>query len=158
WFGSNTDIEDYKTSQLKLQTQLERLGLLDQITRAIGERQDLRSVFQVVVMTLEESLPIDFGCISQYDPVTETLTVTSVGARSEELALELALTEQARIDIGRNGLARCVRGQLVYEPDIRDLEFPFPRRLSKGGLRSVVAAPLLFESSVFGVLIAARRE
>jgi signal transduction histidine kinase/ActR/RegA family two-component response regulator len=38
------------------------------------------------------------------------------------------------------------------------VKFPFPQRLARGGLRSFVAAPLLVESQVFGVLIAARRE
>src|SRR4051794_31645163 len=72
--------------------------------------------------------------------------------------MELALTEQARIQIDRNGLSRCVRGQLVYESDISESTYPFPRRLFLGGLRCFVAAPLLSESNVFGVLIAARRE
>ena len=35
---------------------------------------------------------------------------------------------------------------------------PFPRKLAGGGLRSVVMAPLLVESKVFGVLLAGRRE
>ena len=28
--------------------------------------------------------------------------------------------------VDRNGLSRCVRGELVYEPDIAASEFPFP--------------------------------
>ena len=51
-----------------------------------------------------------------------------------------------------------MRGQLVYEPDVSAVDFPFPRRLAGGGLHSVVAAPLLFESQVFGILIASRRQ
>ena len=50
-----------------------------------------------------------------------------------------------------------MRGQLVYEPDIASRRFPFPQRLARGGLRSLVVAPLLVESQVFGVLVAARR-
>ena len=65
-----------------LQKQLGRLSLLDQITRAIGERQDLRSIFQVVVRTLEDNLPIDFGCVCLYNADTETLTVSCVGLNS----------------------------------------------------------------------------
>lgn len=34
----------------------------------------------------------------------------------------------------------------------------FPPRLARGGLRSLTAAPLLLESRVFGVLLAARKE
>src|SRR6202035_2084147 len=72
-------------------------------------------------------------------------------------AEELGLPEKARIPIDQNGLARCVTGKLVYEPDIAQVAFPFPQQLARGGLRALVAAPLLVESKVFGVLIAARR-
>ena len=153
-----SEVEQRKKTEKRLQTQLERLSLLDQITRAIAERLDLRSIFQVVVRTLEDSLPVDFGCVCLYNSDAEVLTVTCVGVRSEELAMELAMTDQARVEIDQNGLSLCVRGQLVYEPDLSVVDFPFPQRLLRGGLLSVVAAPLLFESKVFGVLIASRRQ
>jgi signal transduction histidine kinase/ActR/RegA family two-component response regulator/HAMP domain-containing protein len=152
------DIEERKASGARLQRQLTRLDLLNRITRAVGERQDLRSIFQVVIRHLEEDVPIDFGCICLYDPQEEMLTVTSVGTRSRETALELALTEQARVPVDRNGLSRCVRGELVYEPDIASSRYPFPGTLARGGLRALVVAPLRAESVVFGVLAAARRE
>jgi signal transduction histidine kinase/ActR/RegA family two-component response regulator len=151
-----SEVAQRKKTEERLQTQLERLKLLDQITRATGERQDLRSIFQVVIRSLEDNLPIDFGCVCLYDQPAESLIVTCVGVRSGALAMELALSEQARIPIDQNGLSICVRGQLVYEPDITKVDFPFPQRLARGGLCSMVAAPLLVESHVFGVLIGAR--
>jgi signal transduction histidine kinase/CheY-like chemotaxis protein len=153
-----SEVAQHQRTEEKLQTQLERLNLLDQITRAIGERLDLRSVYQVVIRSLEDNLPIDFGCVCRYDPPDEEMIVTCVGVGSEALAMELAMTQQAHISINQNGLSQCVRGQLVYEQDVKELDFPFPQRLLQGGLRAMVAAPLLFESQVFGVLIAARRE
>jgi nitrate/nitrite-specific signal transduction histidine kinase len=42
------------------------MKLLHQITRSIGERQDLRSIFQVVIRSLEDQLPVDFGAICLY--------------------------------------------------------------------------------------------
>src|SRR5205823_5717199 len=57
------DITDRKLAQVKVQAQLARLHLLHQITRAIAERQDIQSIFQVVIRTLEEQLPVDFCCI-----------------------------------------------------------------------------------------------
>jgi PAS domain S-box-containing protein len=154
--GFITDITERKQAEAKLQGQLSRLNLLHKITRAIGERQDLSSIFQVIIRSLEDFLPIDFGCVCLYDAVAEALTVNSVGVRSKPLAMELAMTEQARVAIDQNGLARCVRGELVYEPDMSQVQFPFSQRLAGGGLRSLVAAPLLVESSVLGVLVAAR--
>ena len=152
------DITERRQAQQKVQAQFARLNLLQQITRAIGERQDMQSIFQVVIRTLEEHLPVDFCCICVYDPVSNELTVTSVGLRSASLAMELAMTQQSRVQIDENGLSKCVRGRLVYEPDISQVQFQFPQRLASGGLRSMVAAPLLVESKVFGVLIAARRQ
>jgi PAS domain S-box-containing protein len=143
-------------AERKIRAQLESLNLLHQITRAIGERQDLASIFQVVVRTLEDQLPVDFACICLYDSAGHTLTVSRVGAKSSSLAAELAMPEQAGIAIDENGLSRCVRGEVVYEPDIGASPYAFPRRLARGGLRSLVVAPLQSESSVFGVLVAAR--
>jgi len=152
------DITEHKQVQARLQAQLERLTLLDQITRAIGERQDLQSIYQVAIRSLEERLPVDFGCICRYDGHDQALTVIRVGAHSQVLALALALDEEASIAIDQNGLSRCVRGELVYEPDIAGASFPFSQRLARGGLRSLVVAPLLSESRVFGILMVARRQ
>ena len=152
------DITDRKLAQSKVQAQLARLHLLHTITRAIGERQDIQSIFQVVIRTLEEHLPVDFCCICLYDPAENCVIVTSVGSHSEALAMELAMTARARIEIDQNGLSQCVQGRLVYEPDITQVPFSFPQRLARGALRSMVAAPLLVESKVFGVLIAARQQ
>ncbi len=144
-------------AEKKTLLQLARLELLHRITRAIGERLDLPSIFQVVVRTLEERLPIDFICICLYDPALNVLTVANVGVECEALATELAMTNNAQVEIDKNGLSRCVNGQLVYEPEIHQSKFPFPQRLFRAGLGCFVAAPLLVESRVFGILIAARK-
>jgi signal transduction histidine kinase/ActR/RegA family two-component response regulator/PAS domain-containing protein len=156
--GALQDITEQKLGQFRLQAQLARLHLLEHITRAIGERQDLPSILQVVVRTLEEEMPLDFSCICLYEPTERILTVIAVGLASVDLAEQLSMSEHARIPIDENGLSRCVRGNLVYEPQIDGLSFPFPQRLASGGLRALVAAPLQIESQVFGVLISARRQ
>ncbi len=141
-------------------TQIERLDLLRRITHAIADRQDLGSIFQVVAHSLEEHLPAQFAALCNYGRHDGFLTVSRVGARSEPLARELAMAENARVEVDRNGLSRCVAGELVHEPDITDLASPFPRRLAGAGLKSMVIVPLMVEerSGVFGVLIVARRE
>jgi PAS domain S-box-containing protein len=150
------DITERKRAEHKLAEQLARHHLLNAITRAIGERQDLPSIFQVVIGTLEDQLPVDFACLCLYQP-PGVLVVAGVGIRSHQLAMDLGISEQAHIPIDQNGMSHCVRGQLVYEPDLSEVQFPFPQRLAAGGLRAMVAAPLLVESKVFGVLIVARR-
>lgn len=152
------DITERKQSEDRLQAQLARLALLSEITRAIAERQDVSSIFQVVIRTLEEHLAVDLCCIFRFEPGEKSVTVSGVGVHSRELAMELGMTEQASIEIDENGLSRCVNGVLVYEPDISEVAFPFPQRLARGGLRSMVAAPLRVESQVFGVVLTARRQ
>ncbi len=157
-----TDAFNHMLTQIQaqhssLQAHLSRMHLLQHITRAIGERQDLRSIFQVVLQSLEDNMPIDFGAICFYDAAAEVITVAKIGGASLELARELRMAEHAQIPIDANGLTRCVNGQLVYEPDVRAVEFPFPQRLAKGGLRSLAIVPLTVENRVVGLLIAARR-
>src|SRR5437588_5297894 len=84
------DITDRRLGEAKVQAQLARLNLLQQITRAIGERQDIQSIFQVVIRTLEEHLPVDFCCICLYDPAVNCLIVTSVGLHSHALSMKQA--------------------------------------------------------------------
>ena len=151
------DITERLAHETRLGEQLQRLALMARITRAIGERQDLRSIFQVVVRSIEDELPVDFCCIGLYDMGENRLTVSCVGARTEPMATHLAMTEGMLVPIDENGLSRCVQGHLVYEPDIEPSQFPFPKRLASAGMRSMVIAPLLVESQVFGVLISARR-
>ena len=148
-----TRIEGDRT---KLQSQLSRLDLLHRITRATGERQDLPSVFRVVLHALEEHMRLDFGCLCVYEASVEALSVAVIGPRSARFCSALALAERERVPIDENGLARCVGGELVYEPDTRDLKFPFPQRFTRAGLYALVVAPLLVEKRVFGVLVAAR--
>jgi PAS domain S-box-containing protein len=152
------DITERLAHERRLSEQLRRLALLSRVTHAIGERQDLRSIFQVVVRTLEDDLPVDFCMILLHEETEQRLSVSCIGAKSERPALGVNLPKDAIVPIDENGLGRCVRGQLVYEPDIRDSSFDFPRRLASAGLGSLVIAPLVVESQVFGVLVCARRE
>src|SRR6266404_3914486 len=163
-FGLLTDafnhmLDRVEDARARLQSQLGRLDLLHRITRAISERQDLPSIFQVVLRNLEDELPVDFACLCLYDAQAdaEGLAVAAIGARSLEHPLEPVVSSQARVPIDQNGLARCIAGQLVYEPDVKTIPFPFPQRFARAGLSSIVLAPLLVEKRVFGVLVVARR-
>jgi signal transduction histidine kinase/ActR/RegA family two-component response regulator/PAS domain-containing protein len=154
--GALQDVTERKQAELKLRAQLQRLHLLEQITRSIGERQDLPSILQVTTGALEEEMPLDFACVGLYQPAQRSLTVAAVGAASAELATRLGMSPKSVVPIDENGLSRSVRGHLVYEPDITAISHPFPQRLAAAGLRALVIAPLQIESQVFGVLVAAR--
>ena len=151
------EVRERQQAETRVQAQLARLAQLHQITRATGERQDLKSIFQVVVRSLEDHLPVDFSCICLYDANAASLQVASIGSRSEGFAAQLELAEGTVISAETNGFDRCLHGRLVYEPELTRSPFPFPLRMGRNGLGSLVLAPLLVESQVFGVLLAARR-
>ncbi len=150
-----SDITARKNYTEKIQSQLSRLDLLSGITRAIGERLDLKSIFQVVIQRLEDHLPIDFGCICLFNSDKDTLEIKSIGQKSYVLSKgQINLT--TFIAVQENNFSRSMNGALVYEPDIHKATSPFLAILSSLNLRSVVLAPLLVESNVFGILLAAR--
>jgi PAS domain S-box-containing protein len=149
------DVTERRDAESKLADQLARLNLLNIITRSIGERLDLPGIFKVVVAMLEDQLPVDFGCLCLYLP-PDGLKVVGMGVKSRQLAIDIGLNDQSRVPVDANSLSRCLLGQLVYEADLRDVPSAFAQRLSAAGLHAMVAAPLLLESEVFGVLIVAR--
>jgi PAS domain S-box-containing protein len=150
------DISERKAQERKVQAQLARLNLLQQIHHTIEERQDVDSMYRAVIRGLEEHFPVDLGCIALCQPGSEFFIVNRVGTR-RDLAMEVGLSEQSAVPIAENGLDRCVRGELLYEADTAQRAYRFPARLASAGLRSVIVAPLSVENNISGVLIAARR-
>ncbi|HET7810699.1 MAG TPA: PAS domain S-box protein [Steroidobacteraceae bacterium] len=159
WFGSNTDIEDSVLASAKVRVQLERMQLLDRTTQAIGAHQQPVKVFEVVLRSLEENLGVDFCCVARYHTDPAQIEITQTGDRSMRLAAQMGLDPRARIEVDADELARCLRGELVYEPDVE--HGPNSRlcqHLGRGGLHALVAAPLAVEEEVFGVMLVAKRE
>jgi len=159
WFGSNTDIEEFVSASNRVTVQLERMQLLDRITQAIGTHQEASKVFEVVLGSLEQSLGIDFGCVALYDSDPAQITISYVGRKSGRLGADIGIAENTRIAVDAEALARCVRGELVYLEDLAHASHsPFCSCLHAGGLHALVAAPLMIEGEVFGVLVVARAE
>jgi len=141
----------------RMSAQVNRLALLQEITHSIGSRHDLKSIFQVVLRSLEEHLSIDFGCVCLCNDAAGTVVVESVGAASEASCKQLGIALGTAVPVGKNGLYRAVNGTLIYEPDTAVVGSPFTQRFADAGFRSLVISPLSVESIVFGVLVAVRR-
>ncbi|MEO8316029.1 MAG: ATP-binding protein [Pseudomonadota bacterium] len=144
----------------KTLSHLERMQLLHTISRAIGERQDIASIFEAVVGNLEAHMPVDFACVYQYSEPDRRLTVCAVGPKSRPLALEIGLPQHTCIETGDQGHDLCASRILVYQPEIATLASPFAQRLARGGLRGVVVAPLLVDhnAELSGFLLVARSD
>jgi signal transduction histidine kinase/CheY-like chemotaxis protein len=145
-------------AERRLQTQLGRMRLLDRITHSVAERQDMPSIFQVVIRSLEDYMPVDFASVALYNADESAITIAHLGVKTRPIAVAIAMPEQTRVPVDENGLSHAVRGELVYEPDIAELPSALPARFAGGGLRALVISPLLVESKVFGFLMVAKRE
>jgi nitrate/nitrite-specific signal transduction histidine kinase len=156
----NHMLQEVQDSESRLRMQLAHLSLLQQITRATSDRQDLASIFRVVLQSLEEDLPVDFGCILQQDPASRVLAVAALGPASanSDTGRSLRGPNETAASLDTSGLSDCLNGQLIYEPDASALPMPLFQRLAEGGLRSVVIAPLVAESTLFSALLVGRRQ
>jgi hypothetical protein len=74
------------------------MHLLDRSTRAIAERQDLLSIQQSVLGSLENGFAVDFACVCTYDAVDRCLDVSCVGAASQRIAAALAAFGRSTIE------------------------------------------------------------
>jgi PAS domain S-box-containing protein len=151
--GFATDITERQQSRSRTRAQLARLDLLQRTTRAIAERQDLQSIYQVILRSLEDDMPIDLGCVCEYDANSRTLTIKNIGGSK---ATRLAWRVGDRLPADDQGLARCIAGALVYESDTSTVALPLARSLAAAGVKSLVSTPLSVESTIFGVLIVGR--
>ncbi len=147
-----------KRVEESLRQQFTRISLLNQITRAIAERHDPHSIFRATLQRLEDYLPMDYGGIYLYDPLTDTLTVAARGPKSQPLAAELGTPEGTVIPLEDTAMRACIRGEVVYVPDRAREDTAISRKLVRAGLRSGVNVPLMIDERVIGVLAAVRRD
>ncbi len=150
------EVGERRLAQQRVHEQLERLALLHRISRAIGERQEMSAIFEVAVASVEKHLPADFDAVCLFDQIEQTLEVVKVAPGCAGRAGLLDMKAGAKVPVDGNGLSRCMEGRLVHEPSVASVPYPFPQRLARAGLNSLVAAPLQVESQVFGAMIVAR--
>ena len=150
------EIEERERAEAALQQQFTRISLLNQITQAISERQDTQSILHVVLRKLEDHLNLDLGSVALFDEQAETLNVAAVRVKNFLLTSKLDLNEGTVLALADTGLRECKEGQTIYLSDTVKGSALLHERLAGAGLRSTVAVPLLVESKLFGVLLAAR--
>ncbi|MFW5791143.1 MAG: ATP-binding protein [Desulfohalobiaceae bacterium] len=151
------DITSRKQNEKKLTQHIERLTLLHHITRSIAERQDLESIFNVLLDHLEDKLPVDFAGLWLADREGGTCSIVSTGPRSQEMASELDLETGTLINANQTVLDRNGYTEGVYIPDTSGEEQCWiAGKLSRAGLGSLVFEPLLLEKRLLGWLLVAR--
>ncbi|MBN1954536.1 MAG: response regulator [Anaerolineae bacterium] len=152
------DVTVRQQAEDDLQQQLTRIGLLNRIARAVIERQDLDSIYRVVLRRLEDYLPIGYSGVYSFDPVTDTLVVLGHGPGSHALAEQVGLLPGKVLPVDETGLRACLQGQMVYVPDLSQVDASFARKWTRAGMRSAASMPLAVHNRVFGILFVARSE
>jgi len=152
------DISERKKADARVQAQLARLFTLDQITRAIGEQQDLRDIHHVALRAVEERMPVEFACMCTVDAARRQLLVAHLEGRSSRLAAGMALSEHVILPLEPQAWERWTDGSLVYLNDLRHSDTSLARRLSRGGFGSLVIVPLKALDRIEAVMVCARRE
>jgi signal transduction histidine kinase/ActR/RegA family two-component response regulator/uncharacterized membrane protein affecting hemolysin expression len=142
-----------RDSEDSLRTQLERLDLLNTISRAIGERQDLESIFQVVLQNLETNLGVEAGCVLLRTQVDGQLRLVSARIRPGSAQIQWRPGETLLAD---GDLGEMLPNQVSYASDITTTQHAFLQIFARAGFRAVIKAPLLAERKVLGILLGAR--
>lgn len=149
--------QELARSEQALQQQLARINLLNQITRAIGQRQDLESLFRVILHYVEDHLPIDFDAVYFCESSDSALTTIACGPRSQRAAA-LGIAERSVLDIEQIGLRPCMEGDTVHLTDAGRSEAPLMQKLAQRGFHSILAVPLIVNEKPFGIMMVGQRK
>ena len=147
-------VEHHRTSTA-LRQQLSRISLLNQTTRAVAERQDLPSIFQVVLNHLEAHLPVRFGLVCAFPAGLDKAHILALGPRSRALAANLGWQEGHLLAVPGSCLENCIRGGLGLRGPDRPAQ-NFEMDLERLGLPHLVALPLTAEQSMLAAMLLAR--
>jgi PAS domain S-box-containing protein len=153
--GAMVDITARKEAEKVQQQQLARISLLNQITRAISERQDLQSVMQTVLQQLERHLPVNFGAILLYESKTDLLTSAAVRVKDGAGNTLRIVETGTRFSPDRFGLRQCLKGQTLYVSG-GGMRAPVIEQLFNAGFKAIAACPLVVEGNAFGVMVCGR--
>jgi len=156
--GGMTDMTHIRQAERNSNAQLARMNLLNEITRAIGDRHDLDSIYQVVTNSIEKELPADFCLTASYCEHANTITFRSFGAGTEASANRIGFFLNASIPAKGIHLDRALQGEFVYQPDLGgSMCLTGEGMHALAGLDSMVIAPLMKGSKVLGIITTARK-
>ncbi|MFP5483894.1 MAG: GAF domain-containing protein, partial [Gammaproteobacteria bacterium] len=156
--GGMTEMTYIRQSERRSTAQLARMNLLNEITRAIGNRHDLDSIYQVVTNSIEVELPADFCLTASYAEQDQTISFRSFGQATEEQANKIGFFLHESIPARGVHLDRALQGEFVYQPDLGGSMCLTGEGMHElAGLDSMVIAPLMKDKKVLGIITTARK-
>jgi signal transduction histidine kinase/ActR/RegA family two-component response regulator len=150
------EILDRTHAESVVQQQLAHISLLNQITHAISEKQDVQSILSIVLQQLEEHLEIRCGAFYLFREEQAAFDLAAVRGLRQEDEDRFFISEFSLATLARSSMRACVAGQAVYISDADDAFIPFTVHKDPQQTQSWVALPLLVENKLFGLLITGR--
>ncbi|MBU6411406.1 MAG: response regulator, partial [Verrucomicrobia bacterium] len=154
--GIIRDVTARRQASNDLRQQLSRIHLLNQITYAIADRQDLKSIVSIVLQQLEERLPSDYASAYFINEQKQQFITMLRGPASQPIAERLGIPDA--IAVSETPFGPCFGGEMVYAPDTSQLKAPMARRVAAAGFLSAIGVPLIVEQKPFGLLVLMRHE
>ncbi len=158
--GGMTDLTEIRRAHKRIENQVGRLTLLQRITRAIAERADLASIYQVLCDTLLAQMPAALVLVAESEPgpgaEAPVLRVRCLAQARDGLAAGVGVAQGQALSGTGEAVAEALSGLLVYDPTTGSRSSPLAGRLFAAGLRSAVLAPLQVEERIFGLLLVLR--
>lgn len=147
------DITEHHLAQEAINAQLSRLDLLNELTRAIADRQDLARMLPILLAHLEDSMALDGSAIYIYDGQADSLSLAASSGLLEGDPHQGDHGPPSRLST--EGLRSCLTRQSTYVRDYAESPETIPL-LANAGLRSGVALPLHAGGMLYGLLVTAR--
>ena len=153
----SAEVTDRQRAEVMLRQQVERMSLINQITRAVAERAELASVFHVLLGHLEDRLGIDFGSASIFTAERAEFIVAAQGPNSGAIATAAGERIGEALPVAPSFLRACEEGEIfpLLGGDSSE-RYPLTQRLAKAGVHCAVAVPLQAEGKILGVLVVGR--
>ena len=153
----SAEVLERQRAEVMLRNQVERMSLINQITRAVAERVDLASVFHVLLGHLEDRLGIDFGSACTFAPERGEFIITAHGPNSAGTALSAGDLIGEPLPVSASFLATSERGEIfpLLGPEASERS-PLIQHLAEAGIKCALAVPLQAEGKLLGILIVGR--
>lgn len=151
------EIAERRHAEERLREQVERVSLVNQLTRAVVERVDLASVFHVLLGHLEDQLTIDYGAAYTLSADGREFVLSAHGPKSGAIVASTGERIGESIPLAAPFLARAQQGE-IFEllPDAGVGQAELGKRLGRAGIRCAVVVPLQAEGALLGALLVGR--
>ena len=156
--GGITDVSHLVQVTRQSESQLLKMNLLNEVTRAIVKRLDIDSIYAVVVQALEKDLPSDFSFMGTYHADKQIVSIHTLSEASKGMAAAIDVGNFSEFQIAGTHLAQACTGEFVYQSEMSVSPCPIAREIqSRLHLNSLVIIPLTKGDMVLGVMVTARR-